>query len=119
MVYIPELWPVKCLGAGSRMQKLVEDFVEKYGLRTTAEIRYLDLVSEIGELGKELIKCRDYGKKDFEMTPQVAEEVGDCLFSLLALCAELGVDSDTALISALSKYRLRFEKKGSVESGEG
>ena len=98
------------------MQRLVEDFVDEYGLRTTKEIRYMDLVSEIGELGKELIKCRDYGKKEFVMTPGVEEEMGDCLFSLFALCGELGVDGEKALIMALDKYRLRFCERGRVGS---
>ena len=98
------------------MQKLVKNFVNEYQLNTSCEIRYLDLVSEVGELGKELIKCQDYGKKEFEMTPQVVGELGDCLFSLFALCEELGVNGEEALLIALSKYKLRFEQKGSIGS---
>jgi len=98
------------------MQDLVAGFIEEFGLDTGREIRYLDLVSEIGELGKELIKCSDYGKKDFEMTPEVAGELGDCLFSMLALCKELGVDAELALAGVMDKYRARFERRGSVGS---
>ena len=116
MAYIPELWPGKFFAVDSNMQQLVKDFVSKYKLNTSCEIRYLDLISEIGELGKEIIKCQDYGKKEFVMTPQVTEELGDCLFSLFALCEELGVDGEKALMIALEKYRLRFDKKGSVGS---
>ena len=101
------------------MQKSVEKFIDEFSLRTNAEIRYIDLVSEVGELGKELIKATNYGKNDFKITEQTAGEIGDCLFSLLALCCELDINAETALESALQKYRRRFEQKGHIDSESG
>jgi len=98
------------------MQKLVEGFINKYQLQSDEATRYMDLVSEIGELGKEIIKSTDYGKKDFTTNKLIAGEVGDCIFSLLALCCELGIDAQEALGAALSKYELRFAQKGSIGS---
>jgi len=98
------------------MQKSVKGFLNEFSLNTSPEIRYMDLVSEIGELGKEIIKASDYGKKDFDKTLQMTEEAGDCLFSLLALCEELGIDGEEALKGALDKYRARLKEKGSISS---
>jgi len=98
------------------MQKLAADFISEFSLQTGPEIRYMDLVSEVGELGKEIIKGSNYGKESFIKTPELAEEIGDCLFSLLALATELEIDADVALGQALSKYRLRFAQKGHIGS---
>jgi len=98
------------------MQKTVKDFTHEFSLHTSPEIRYMDLVSEVGELGKEIIKSTNYGKEGFMKTSEMAEEAGDCLFSLLALCNELDIDAEKALLQALCKYRQRFKQKGSIDS---
>lgn len=101
---------------GSYMQKIAEDFINKYQLHSDESTRYIDLVSEVGELGKEIIKSTNYGKKDFEKNNLVKDEIGDCIFSLLALCYELGIDAQEALNSSLSKYEARFTSKGDIGS---
>jgi len=102
----------------SKMQKRVEEFLEKYSLRTDAENRFIDLVSETGELGKEILKGNSYGKKPYENSPSVQDEIGDCLFSLIALCTEVNVDAEIALDGALSKYEKRFSQKKHIGSEE-
>lgn len=59
------------------LQQEVSRFVEKNGLETKTEIRFLDLVSEIGELSKEFLKNTDYGKKDLCITENWLLEFGD------------------------------------------
>jgi len=100
------------------MQKSVLDFIEKYSLRTDAQTRYIDLVSEVGELGKEFLLCTNYGKNQAVLNEKIADEIGDCIFSLMALCCELEVDFEMALQNALAKYEKRFNSKGSVGSDE-
>ena len=58
----------------------------------------------------------DYGKRPYTPTPETAEELGDCLFSLLALCCELDVDAEGALSGALEKYGARLRRKGDAGS---
>lgn len=43
------------------LQQKVKEFVEKYNLEHSAEISTLDLVTEIGEVAKEIIKSTNYG----------------------------------------------------------
>lgn len=98
------------------MQKRVQDFVKAHGLSIPAELRYLDLVSEVGELGKAMLLDTDYGKAAPKHAPDMALEAGDCLFSLIALCEALGIDAEAALQAALAKYQRRFAEKGSIGS---
>lgn len=99
------------------MQTKVDEFISKHNLSCGEKIRYMDLVSEIGELGKEIIKGCEYGQKHYINTPNSANELGDCLFSLIALCCEMGVDAENALNLALAKYEKRFATKGDISSG--
>lgn len=100
------------------MQKRVKDFVEQYSLSCGVRNRYMDLVSEVGELGKEILKSTDYGKTSFQTTDAAKEEMGDCLFSILALCEEMNIDAHDAMNGALRKYAQRFEKAASIGSGQ-
>ena len=100
------------------MQKNVEKFLKEYSLGTSVEARFIDLVSEVGELGKEILKGNDYGKTPHKNSLKLKDEMGDCLFSLLALCCESGIDAEEALQGALEKYKKRFSDKGDIGSLE-
>ena len=58
-------------------QELIKEFCHKYNLYLDKKISYMDLVTEIGELGKEIIKGTDYGTKQFEKTDNLESEIGD------------------------------------------
>ncbi len=98
------------------MQNKVKEIIEVYNLKCGYQIRYTDLVSEVGELGKELIKGSDYGSKKYSNTSNLELEIGDCLFSLFALCEELGIKGEDALDQVINKYSKRFEEKGKISS---
>ena len=101
----------------NNLQQTVDSFIEKYRLKSNEHTRYIDLVSEIGELGKEILKATNYGKHEYKQTPSASDELGDCLFSLIALCIEMNVDAEEALQQAILKYEARFAQKGNIESG--
>ena len=94
----------------------VYDALQQFQLSCGYEARYIDLVSEIGELGKELLKGSDYHKSSLRVSASTVEEMGDCLFSIIALCQELSIDPDDALVAAIQKYQTRYETKGSIGS---
>ena len=98
------------------MQNRVLSFINQHNLNGDETIRYIDLVSEVGELGKELLKAGGYETRVFEKNENMIEEMGDCLFFLYALCCALDIDDETALNIALSKYQMRFEQKGAIGS---
>ena len=82
----------------------VYGFLDEYKLRCGITERYIDLSSEVGELGKELLKATDYGKVDFRMTADTEQE--------------LGIDPAAALDSTLAKYKRRFDAKGRIGSDD-
>ena len=98
------------------MQNEVSTFLKAHDLQLEAEKRYIDLVSEIGELGKELLLATNYGARPPEYRGNMHGELGDCLFSLLALCDELEIDAEDALAGALEKYKKRALSKGNIGS---
>ena len=100
------------------MQELVKDFVAKYNLETSPEIRFIDLMSETGELGKEILKGNSYGKETCEKTSDLESEMGDVLFSLMCIANTMDVNLEEALKGVLAKYEKRFKKKGEIGSGE-
>ena len=99
------------------MQQSVREFLESNQMTNNEQIRYLDLVSDVGELGKEILKSTDYGKRPYVWNENAVEEMGDCLFSILALCCEMGIDAEKALAFALEKYNRRLSSTGSIGSG--
>lgn len=98
-------------------QKEIRELVEKYRLETDVVSRYIDFVSEVGELGKELLKGSDYGKEKFEITDNTKSEIGDAFFSLLCICNSLQIDANEAIKEVIEKYTNRFEEKGNIGSG--
>ncbi len=98
------------------MQESVRTFLTANNMYCGAAARCLDLASETGEVAKEILRGMDYGKKPYARTAETEGELGDCLFSLLALCCELGVDAAQALDNAVQKYELRLKTKGNAGS---
>lgn len=102
----------------SKSQQLVAEMVKRYNLETTVESRFIDLTSEIGELGKEILKGTEYGKKEFAKTENLESEIGDAIFSLTCIANTLGINMDQVLYNSMKKYQKRFQKKGDIGSSE-
>ena len=98
-------------------QQRAARLMERLDLMKDPVCRFLDLQSELGELAKELLKAGDYGKKPMAPTGPMAEELGDCLFSLLALCSALGLDGEEAFARAAQKLETRMARTGRADSG--
>ncbi|WP_254273839.1 MazG-like family protein [Haloarcula marina] len=98
-------------------QDRVETFLTDHDLTTPPAYRLLDLASELGEVAKELNESTEYGS-DPAAADVATDELGDTLFALLALCAELDVDADDALETALEKYESRLDGAETPGSGE-
>lgn len=96
-------------------QQEVADFVAEHDLEAPPEYRLLDLASEVGELGKEVNESTDYGTAgEVEIA---SDEVGDALFSLLALAESVDIDAGDAMEEAMGKYEQRIEERGEAGSG--
>lgn len=92
------------------LQRKVEEFIEKYQLKHRPEIATLDLVSEIGEIAKEILEMSDYGKKEPKYREELKSEIGDALYSLINLANYYNIDLEEVLEMALKKYEQRLQK---------
>ena len=97
-------------------QEAVARFVEHHQLGTSVEARTLDLVSEVGEVAKEVLKGSAYGREPFVPTDAWADELGDTLFSLLYVANGTGVNLKVALQTAMKKYERRIALQGDLGS---
>jgi len=97
-------------------QQAVAAFVQRHGLETDAQHRLLDLVSEVGELAKEILKGTQYGHTPLALTSNWQDELGDVLFSLICLANTTEVDLADALQGALAKYEIRLAQRGVAAS---
>lgn len=96
-------------------QRRVAAFVERHGLEAPPAYRALDLVSEVGEVAKEVNRSTAYGSHD--EVDIADDELGDALFALLALAEAVGVDAGNALEVAIDKYDARIDSTGDAGSG--
>ena len=100
------------------IQKTVNEMIKKYGLESSIEIKFIDLISEVGELGKELLKGSDYGKKNFINTDNLESEMGDVLFSFVCVANKLNIDLKETFDKVIEKYNSRFLENGNIGSGK-
>ncbi len=100
----------------ANLQQQVADFAQRHDLLHDPAIHALDLVSEVGEVAKALLLDTDYGQRTPRPNGDLAVELGDALYSLLALAQVCGVNAEQALEMALTKYSHRLEARGTAGS---
>ncbi len=91
-------------------QQRVAAFIETHDMETPPTFRVLDLVSEVGEIAKEVNRSTGYGTSPTELSIR-ENELGDALFALLALAESVDIEADTALDVAIDKYERRLARQ--------
>ncbi len=94
-----------------KFQRKAVKFVKENNLDAPVEYRALDLVSEAGEIVKDITKSANYGNSPGQVEVK-EDEIGDLLFSLFLLAEELDIDSEQAFNEAMKKYEERVDEKG-------
>lgn len=98
-----------------KIQKKIQDFCDKHNLVSPPEHRVMDVMSELGEVAKEILKMSNYGRKPFHYKEELKSELGDLLFAIIALANSFNIDLEEALDIVLKKYETRL-KKGTIGS---
>ena len=98
-----------------RSQDQVARFVQAHEIHSPPAYWLLDLVAEVGEVASAANHSTTYGDHPDRLEIPT-DEMGDVLFSLLALADALGVDTEAALEAAMKKYEQRIESTGSPSS---
>ena len=96
-------------------QRKVAKFVVEHELDGEPAFRILDLTAEVGEIAADATKSTNWGTEPEELDVGT-DEIGDVLFSLLALAHSLDIDAGSALDEALEKYERRIAETGSASS---
>ena len=92
------------------IQEKVKIFCNQNKLNASVESRALDIMSEVGELSKEILLSSDYGNKKIELNDKIRLELGDVLFSFVAMANSFDVDLYKCLNQVLEKYQERINK---------
>jgi len=99
-----------------KIQKQIKEFCKENNLESPIEHRVLDLVSETGEISKEVLKMSNYGRKKLIPNEKIRLEIGDTFYSLITIANYFNVDLEEALKIVTQKYKDRINKKGSAGS---
>ena len=100
----------------NHIQSQTMQMAKDYSLNADPMTRFADIASEIGELGKELVKSSNYGTQPVVVTDGIKMEFGDVLFCLALFANEMGVDMDECFKMTQAKMKQRFDKKGYISS---
>ncbi len=92
------------------------NFAQNHNLSHPPSVYALDLMSELGEVAKEILLATGYGERPFDPTPNLATELGDALYSLCQLATAVDVDLDAALTAVLNKYEQRWQIEKQIGS---
>lgn len=97
----------------SRAQKIVDDWIKKYGVRYFDELTNTAiLMEEVGELAR--IMSRRYGEqseKETDKNLDLADEIADILFVLICISNQTGVDLESAFNKNMEKKTSRDESR--------
>ena len=95
------------------LQKKVDDWINKYGVRYFNELTNMaQLTEEVGEVAR--IISRVYGEqspKKNEKINDLGEELADVLFVLLCLANQTGIDLEKAFEEKLNKKTKRDKNR--------
>jgi NTP pyrophosphatase (non-canonical NTP hydrolase) len=97
-------------------QQQVAVFARRHNLLRDPTTHTLDLMSEVGEIAKEILLTTDYGQQPPQFRPELAGELGDALYSLLTLASACDVDVEEAIDATLAKYERRLAQRGDAGS---
>lgn len=88
----------------------LKDFIAKHHLETQPAFSLLDIMSELGEVAKELLKGTDYGRRPGDAdAARMREEIGDLMFAVAYLSTLYDVDPEAAMWDSVRKFERRLE----------
>ena len=92
-----------------KIQKKVEKFCKENDMISPPEHQALDVMSELGEVSKEILKMSNYGRKKVKLNDNIKDELGDVFYSLITLANSFDINLKDALNQSLKKYEKRIK----------
>ena len=99
-------------------QSRASQFAKEHNLHHAPGVYALDLMSELGEVAKEILLATDYGKRPYpdSTNEALASELGDALYSLCQLATSASINLEDAFTETMQKYQNRWQEKGHMGS---
>jgi len=94
----------------SQLQQYVKETTARRGFdKESIEEKMILFVEEIGELARAIRKQKNIKMSADTKQANLAEELADCLFYLLDIANNLGIDLETAFKNKEEKNKKRYE----------
>lgn len=98
----------------SEMQKIVDNWIKKYGVRYFSELTNMALLTEeVGELSRHM--ARTFGeqsyKKKVNSKKLIKDEIGDIIFVLTCLCNQMEINLENCIIDSIEKKTKRDSER--------
>ena len=94
-------------------QKMVDSWIKTYGVRYFSELTNMAILTEeVGELAR--IMARTYGDQSFKKEEQnnnIADELADVLWVLMAIANQTGVNLEQAIADNIEKKTARDSQR--------
>lgn len=98
------------------LQKRIKKYCEENNLESPPLYRLLDVMSELGEVSKEVLEISKYGRKPIQCNENLKSEIGDLFYSLITLANSFDIDLEDCLNISFEKLKKRMKEKGSPSS---
>lgn len=97
----------------SDAQRMVDDWIQKYGVRYFNELTNMAMLTEeVGEVAR--VVARRYGDQSFKASDEgkeLADELADVLWVVICLANQTGVDLTEAFLKNLEKKSIRDSER--------
>ena len=97
----------------SEAQKMVDDWIKKYGVRYFNELTNMAILTEeVGEVAR--IISRKYGEQSFKEKDKLVDlgdEMADVLWVLICLANQTGIDLNEAFLKNMEKKTQRDSER--------
>ena len=96
------------------IQRETDEIVKSFNFDWSLYVQYVHLVEEVAELGEAITvhtgdRKAGSGEKALADHDNIVEEIGDSLFSVIAVANKLGVDCNEALNEAFVRYKKKLD----------
>lgn len=97
----------------------LREFIAQHNLETQPAFSLLDVMAELGDVARELLKSTDYGRHpETADSTQMREAIGDLMFSVAYLSTLYDVDPEAALWESVRKFESKLEPASQNLSSE-
>lgn len=91
----------------------LNEFIARHDLETAPEYCVLDIMAQVGELSRALLKETNYGRTAVDgQSESVREKIGDLMFAVAYLSSRYDIDPEAAMWQSVRRMEAKLEVPG-------